>query len=128
MAWGKPAEQKQTEQAAREDEFRGQLEAWAVGQAMTAHQGGDRFFQIQLPVSELALHESGFSRDTNAVRHIPGAGSILGRIEMIGWALEHVGYVFVHTGSNTKDMVPMYTNTVTKGEVAGIYLFRRAAA
>lgn len=47
---------------------------------------------------------------------------------MIGWTLEHVGYVFIHTGSNTKDMVPAHTNTVTKGEVAGIYIFRRAAA
>jgi hypothetical protein len=95
---------------------------------MAARQNGDRLFQIQVPVSELAIHERGLARDANSVRPVPGAGGLLGRIEMIGWSLEHVGYVFVHTGSNTSDVVPSYTNTITKGEVAGIYLFRRAAA
>ncbi|HEX9088235.1 MAG TPA: hypothetical protein VF867_11970 [Arthrobacter sp.] len=69
---GAKSDQKQTEQAARQDELRGQIDAWAIGQATAAHQSGDRLFQIQLPVSELAMHEGGFGRDLNAIRPVPG--------------------------------------------------------
>lgn len=79
-------------------------------------------------VSELEIGERSIARETNATRHVPGAGGILGQIETIGWTLEHVGYVFVRTGSNGKDMGGASMFTVPKGEVAWIYLFRRAVA
>ncbi|HEX9227561.1 MAG TPA: hypothetical protein VF885_13035 [Arthrobacter sp.] len=129
MVRGNSVEQNQEERTAREDDFRRHLEAWAVGQATAAHQGGDLLFQIQLPVSKLVVDERQITSDADAIRHIPRSGEIIGRIETIGWTLEHVGYVSVQMGSSSMDVpVAARRYTANKGEVAGIYLFRRATA
>lgn len=97
-----------------------------VGRALAAFQNGDAFFQIQILVSELAGAASSFGSSTNRVRDRKPATDLLGRIEAEGWTLEHVGYVFIETGStSTNRVLATGQGTVTRGQVNGIYLFRR---
>jgi hypothetical protein len=117
MAWGKTEEQKRAEAESRaQEEFAGT----PLGQATAAFENNDRFFQIELKVSKPV-------RNKGVPTHRKGEAptDLLGQIESIGWRLAHVGYVFVETGSQISAVGPIH-NAVTKGEVLGIYLFRRA--
>jgi hypothetical protein len=59
------------------------------------------------------------------IRWTPQA-SVIGQIEECGWWLEHVGYVYVNTGSlSTNRFLRPGEGTVERGKVAVIYLFRR---
>jgi hypothetical protein len=79
----------------------------AVGQAEAARAAGHAFFQIPLEVSRLSS----------------GRPDLLGQIEEKGWHLEHVGYVFIETGSTSTNMSSVESAT-TEGVVTGVYLFR----
>src|ERR1700749_3521421 len=72
--------------------------ATPVGRAETAHQEGQIFFQLTVPISEVEGKASdwNFAQSTQTTRFT--ATDILGQIEEVGWHLEHVGYVFVETG------------------------------
>lgn len=137
MAWGKTEEQKQEEQAARKAlelkerkaKAAARYAASPVGRAAAAHQNGDGFFQLELEVSELNGFSSSFGSSDNSVRHSGGATDVLAQIEAKGWHLEHVGYVFIETGStSTNRVLSTGQGVVTRGNVTGMYLFRRVAA
>lgn len=102
-----------------------------VGQAETAYENGQGFFQLRVNISEIKGHASDsiwsvnqYSQSTRARHH--SATDVLGQIEETGWRLEHVGYVFVETGEVSRAKA-MSSGTVTRndGYVEGIYLFRR---
>lgn len=122
MAFGKTEEQKAAEAAAK---ARAQYEASPLGQAEAARQRGDAFFQVEIGVASLTGASSSFGASTNRVHRTGGRPDLLGQIEEMGWRLEHVGYVFIETGSTTSNRVlSTGQGTVTRGEVVGIYLFR----
>lgn len=152
MPWGKSEEQKQAEAAAKEREVaakqalrdREETERQAqeerrraewsrrsylktpLGQAEVATENGARFFQLTIAISELDGTPSSFGSSSNRIQSHAGAPDLLGQIEERGWRLEHVGYVFVETGStSTNRVLSTGQGTVTKGQVQGIYLFRR---
>lgn len=135
MAWGKAWEmQEQEARAANEERIRKLEEKRAseaytsgpVGQAQTAYANGDAFYQVEMEVSALVGSHSSFGSSENAKENFSSPGSTLGQIEAIGWRLEHVGYVFVETGStSTNRVLASGQGVVTKGHIAGIYLFRR---
>lgn len=136
MAWGKTEEQKQEEQAAKKaleleakkarEEAR--YAASPVGRAAAAYENGDGFFQLEIEVSQLNGLSSAFGSSNNSVRHKGGATDVLSQIEANGWRLEHVGYVFIETGStSTNRVLSTGQGVVTRGNVTGMYLFRRVA-
>jgi hypothetical protein len=147
MAWGKTEEEKQAERDAKARDAAAQQEALAqrqaaaqkaaedaafaaspVGIATAALAAGNEFLQIELEVSELTGPSSFFGSSSNQVRHTGTATDLLGRIEAVGWHLEHVGYVFIETGStSTNRVLGSGEGVVTRGNVTGIYLFRRVA-
>ena len=135
MAWGKAWEkQEQEAKAANEERIRKleekrALEAYRagpVGQAEVAYANGDAFFQVEMEVSALVGSHSSFGSSENLTTQHSSPGGTLGQIEALGWRLEHVGYVFVETGAtSTNRVLTTGQGIVTKGHIAGIYLFRR---
>ena len=112
--------------AAREAEQRAAFEASPIGRARAASRRGDRFFQAEIPVSELTGYASIFGSSDNEITPRGDQSDLLGRIEDEGWRLEHTGFVFVETGSTSTGRVLMSgEGTVTRGLVTGVYLFRR---
>jgi hypothetical protein len=144
--FGKPDEEKQAQRQAEElaeqrraaavakERAEREYAASPVGRAEAALARGDRFFQIQLPVSSLTGDRSWFGSSENAaVEHAAngartdGKPDVLTQIEDAGWHLEHAGYVFVETGATSSArMFSTGEGTVTEGSVQGIYLFRAA--
>lgn len=99
-----------------------------VGLAEAACKNGDQFFQVEMEVSSLAGSHSSFGSSENLLVQASSSAVALGQIEALGWRLEHAGYVFVETGStSTNRVLATGQGVVTKGHVAGIYLFRRTA-
>jgi hypothetical protein len=145
MAWGKSDEEKQTERDAKAQADQAALDvyhaqvaaqkqaeadaAFAVsplGRAIETHDSGAGFFQIEIEVSALTGPTSFFGSSSNQIEHRGIATDLLGQIEAVGWHLEHVGYVFIETGSTTTNRVLLSgEGMVTQGNVTGIYLFRR---
>lgn len=133
MGWGKSDEEKATLARARAVERAAQAEAKArvahlaspVGRAETAYESGSGFFQLEIDVASLAGPASSFGISSNKIKS--GARpDLLGQVEDVGWHLEHVGYVFIETGStSTNRVLSTGQGTVTRGVVRGIYLFRR---
>ncbi len=135
MAWGKSDEEKAAEAAAKEVQRAAQLAekqrqdylASPVGRAEVARQRGDAFFQLELDISKLGGPASSFGSSSAQLKRSGGHPDLLGQIEEAGWRLEHVGYIFVETGStSTNRVLSTGQGTVTKGIVQGIYLFRAA--
>ncbi len=147
MAWGKTDEEKQAEKDARARDAQAQQDAYAqqrraqqqaeadaafaaspVGRATAAFAAGSGFFQIEIEVSALTGPTSFFGSSSNQIEHTGIATDLLGQIEAVGWHLEHVGYVFIETGSTSTSRVLLSgEGMVTQGNVTGIYLFRRMA-
>jgi hypothetical protein len=129
MAWGKTEEQKAVEAQQQAIDAQRQAEAqwWAspVGLATAAKQRGDGFFHLEVEMSRLKGGASAFGSSQNKMRTIGGRPDFLGQIEQVGWRLEHVGYVFVETGStSTNRVISTGQGVVTRGVVQGMYLFR----
>lgn len=97
-----------------------------VEQARRAQHDGQGFLEVQLQVGYSqrdARYFGGGSEATDARTH-SHAGT-LSAIEAIGWKLEHVGYVFVVTGENSRgNFLVSGQNVAVSGETIGIYLFR----
>jgi hypothetical protein len=135
MAWGKTEEEKERERLEKEQQRATDAAAKAqaaydkspVGKAQAAFNSGARFFQIEIEVSSLAGYASTFGSSYNSVNHSGNASDVLGQIEEVGWHLEHAGWVFIETGAtSTNRVLSTGQGTVTKGNVTGVYLFRRA--
>ncbi len=118
-------EQRLAEQAEKE---RQEFLASPVGQARTAHEAGDKFFQFAAPITETkrtAMAVLGGSKDMK--KSETTHGDVLGEIEKEGWQLEDVGYVFEQTGSVSRDKFASSGQTASvSGNLVGVYLFRRA--
>lgn len=146
MAWGKTEEEKEQERLEKERQrasaeadrvqraaaeqaarAKAQFDSSPVGKATAAFESGARFFQIEIEVSSLSGLASSFGSSNNTISHRGGASDVLGQIEEVGWRLEHAGWVFIETGAtSTNRVLSTGQGTVTKGNVTGIYLFRRA--
>jgi hypothetical protein len=100
-----------------------------AGQAHAAREAGLKIFQISVPLSEttgytLAM-QGAYARSSEA-RDYAG---VIQSIEEQGWHLEHVGYVFRHTGSVSRDkFFSSGQQEAVTGQVIGIYLFRAVDA
>ncbi|MDQ2850263.1 MAG: hypothetical protein M3Y49_05935 [Actinomycetota bacterium] len=97
-----------------------------IGQAVAAKEERQGFFEIQLQVgfSQRDPMPFGATAVPKDVRTQSHAGT-LAAIEAIGWKLEHVGYVFVVTGENSRaNFLVSGQNVAVSGETVGIYLFR----
>jgi hypothetical protein len=146
MAFGKSPEEKAAEQAAKEQQAieaarqqaaaaqaKAQQDflAGPIGQATTAKQGKQGFFEVQLTVGSSQRVSSIFNSDptgSGSNRTATHAGT-LAAIESVGWHLEHVGYIFMITGESSSDRIlGTGQNTAVSGETVGIYLFRNTDA
>ena len=130
----KEAERAEGERAfAEQQEARRQARArqeWAaspLGQATTAMEAGQVFFEIQLEVGRAEGQAMWGTRDYASSEQITSSAELLGEIERLGWCLEHVGYVFRMTGqSSTERMFVSGEESAVSGVTLGIYLFRSA--
>lgn len=137
MAFGKTVEQKTVEhqekaarEAQREDERRrNAFLASPVGQATTAKEQGQGFFEIQLQVGSSQRDSTIFGSNNFAIsnKKTQTHAGTLAAIESVGWRLEHVGHVFIVTGESSRDkFMASGQQTAVSGETVGIYLFRNA--
>lgn len=125
MAWGKTEDEKRAEADARAVRA---YQASPVGKAEAAAKRGDRFFQVTIEASLIqGQSRSGFDFSSTTRHH--AAPDVLGQIEELGWRLEHVGYVFVQTGTESREKVfsSGERESVT-GRVEGLYLFRSVSS
>lgn len=102
------------------------------GRARAAMQAGQKLFQITLPVSTTEKAWFGdsamFGAPTATRTRESQPGGPLEGIEAEGWRLEHVGYVFQPTGTESRDRLLASGQVETiVGQVIGIYLFRAAS-
>ncbi|WP_310964127.1 DUF2510 domain-containing protein [Nocardioides terrisoli] len=104
-----------------------------VGQAEAAAQRGDRFFQVEIAHSTLSGYSSDFFLapgfdQAKTTRH-GAAPDLLGKIEAFGWRLEHATWLFIESGSSSREKVlSSGERTTVTGRVVGIYLFRAVDA
>jgi hypothetical protein len=135
LPFHKSAEEQAAEQAERERELaaaaaarqQAAFLASPIGQATTAKEQQQGFFEVQLTVGSSQRSTSVFdsagstSGSSTTVSH---AGTLAG-IEAVGWRLEHVGYVFIITGESSHQRVfGSGDNIAVNGQMVGIYLFR----
>jgi hypothetical protein len=121
------AEKQEERRAQAEQEAQAKYLASPIGQAETAYQAGQMFFQLTTNISKIEGKSSdwNYSQSTRTRRF--NATDTLGQIEEMGWHLEHVGYVFVETGEVARSKaLSSGSVTRTQGYVEGIYLFRRS--
>jgi hypothetical protein len=124
---------KAADKAAKEEEKqRRRFDASPAGKARAAYQNGDGWFEVELDLRDtgglLSHGGSGADLAPFGMRHKPRAGrmDVLSQIESEGWELAHVGYVFVETGSDTRDKwMASGQRAAVAGKIVGIYLFRR---
>jgi hypothetical protein len=117
----------QADDAKRAAKAEAQFRASPVGQATTAKDQGQGFFEIQLSVGSSQRDSTIWGGNNIAVskmRTRTHAGTIAA-IEGVGWHLEHVGYIFMITGESSRDkFLASGQQTAVSGETVGIYLFR----
>ncbi|MDX6284725.1 MAG: hypothetical protein QOG53_210 [Frankiales bacterium] len=113
------------EAAQKETAFR----ASPVGQAVTAREQAQGFFEIQLVVGESQRDSTLFGgNNTNWSKNkkVTHAG-LLSAIEAVGWRLEHVGYIYQVTSESSRDkFLASGQQIAVSGRTIGIYLFRAA--
>jgi hypothetical protein len=141
MAFGKTSEEKAAERAAAE-QARAQADAAAaaakqqaaflaspVGQATSAYEQNQGFFEIQLVVGSSQRDNKLWGDSAPGRLQVQTHAGTLAAIEAIGWKLEHAGYIFMITGESSRDRI-MATGerTTVSGQTVGIYLFRRVDA
>jgi hypothetical protein len=120
----KNAEEREAERRAREAErARAEFMATPVGAATVAMEKGQTFFEVQLEVGG-HTGSAGFG-SADGRRHAYSSAAILGRIEKLGWRLEHASYFFMVTGeTSSKHMLVSGDETAISGVTIGVYLFR----
>jgi len=99
-----------------------------VVRAQAAKGRGDRFFETTMPVSQISGGARwGTTRTQTETGDYYKQPDALGAIESVGWKLEHVGYVFLETGTiSTRRVLLTGEKTATTGVLTGIYLFRNS--
>jgi len=93
----------------------------------SAREAGANIFQIDLSVSKTSGW-SNFSFGTFVSSSATNsAAGLIEAIELEGWRLDHVGYVYRVTGSvSTGKVLGSGEREVSSGEIVGIYIFRAA--
>jgi hypothetical protein len=82
---------------------------------------------VEIPHSTLSGFSSDFLgyADTSRTKQHAGAPDLLGKIEELGWRLEHATWLFIETGSSSREkLLSGGGRTTVTGRVVGIYLFR----
>ena len=77
--------------------------------------------------SPLGQAEAAISRGDAFLEVWEASAEELGRIEDLGWRLEHVSHVFIQTGSSKSVYSGGDSSTSIDGYVCGVYLFRAGA-
>lgn len=137
MAFGRTQEQKAAETRARAqleeaDRVKDEQDAfWAspIGQAVTAKQQEQGFFEVQLKVGTSQRDSTVWGGNDLAPAEVStqSHAGLLAAIEGVGWRLEHVGHVFVVPGQSSHDTFMLTgQQTAVSGETMGIYLFRNS--
>ena len=123
-----PEERAAKEKAKAEAERKKSEAAFAAspaGQARLAKRSGMKIFQIDLPLSKTkasTVAMIGAFADSTATLD---CSRVIQSIEDEGWRLEHVGYVYRITGSESRDkFLASGQQEAVSGEIIGIYLFR----
>lgn len=127
-----PEERAEKEKKQLAEELRRADAAFAMspaGQARAAKAAGMKIFQIDVPLSKtksIVIAMTGAFTDKSATKDY---SSTIQSIEDEGWRLEHVGYIYRITGSESRDkFMASGQQEAISGEVVGIYLFRATAA
>lgn len=117
-------ERKQRAREAAEQQQAAQFSNTPAGLARAARAAGAHIFQIALPLSTTTasvLAMVGAFANTSTGQH----ASVLDSIEAQGWKIEHVGYVYRVTGSESRDkFLASGQQEAYSGELVGVYLFR----
>ncbi len=114
------------EAAQAEAEFR----ATPVGQARTARENGDRWFQIEMVASntDRGVLTTMLANVNTRNKPVTGHGTVLTAIEDEGWELMHAGFIFREVGQVSRDKFLSSGQQVgTIGETIGYYLFKLVA-
>lgn len=126
--------QQAQQEAARRDAAQHERarQAWLaspVGQATTAKEAGQAFFEVQMEVGRNEREAMWGMRDYTSSEQTTSSAGVLGEIEKLGWRLEHVGHVFKMTGQSSSERVFLSgEQTSVSGVTVGIYLFRNTGA
>jgi hypothetical protein len=139
MAFGKSSEEKEAERAAAAAaqaqadaakaaaQQRAAFLASPVGQATTAYEQNQGFFEIQLIVGSSQRDNTLWGDPAQSQLKVHTHAGTLAAIEAIGWRLEHAGYIFMITGESSRDRIlASGERTAVSGQTVGIYLFRRS--
>ena len=115
--------QRRQEEEKRKKEA--EFAASPAGQARAAKAAGMKIFQIDVPLSktkgQTVAMVGAFADSTKTVDY----SSSIQAIEEEGWRLEHVGYVYRITGSESRDkFLASGQQEAVSGEIVGIYIFR----
>lgn len=95
------------------------------GQAKIARDKGASIFQIALPLSKTTANVMPMIGAFTQGREVKVHTTVLDSIEAQGWRLEHAGYVFRITGSESRDkFLSSGQQEAVAGEIVGIYIFR----
>ncbi|MGN6280736.1 hypothetical protein [Frateuria sp.] len=119
-------ERRRAEEAARLAEA--EFAASPAGQARFAKAAGMKIFQIDVPLSktkgQTVAMVGAFAHSSKTVNY----ANIIQSIEDEGWRLDHVGYVYRVTGSESRDkFMASGQQEAVSGEIIGIYIFRATA-
>ena len=123
-----PEEKAEKERKKSEEENRKKEAAFAkapAGQARAAKKAGMKIFQIDIPLSKTKASTvamvGAFANSTK----IEDYSDTIQAIEDEGWHLEHVGYIYRITGSESRDkFLASGQQEAVNGEIVGIYIFR----
>lgn len=126
-----PEEKAEKERRRAEEEARLAEAAFAAspaGQARAAKAAGMKIFQIDMPLSktkgQTVAMVGAFAHSSKTIDYAHTIQSI----EEEGWRLDHVGYVYRVTGSESRDkFMASGQQEAVSGEIVGIYIFRAIA-
>ena len=96
-----------------------------AGQARAAKKAGMKLFQIDIPLSKTIASTFAMVGAFADSTKIEDYSDTIQAIEDEGWHLEHVGYIYRITGSESRDkFLASGQQEAVSGEIVGIYIFR----
>ena len=123
-----PEEKAEKERKKLEEENRKKEAAFAkspAGQARAAKKAGMKLFQIDIPLSKTIASTFAMVGAFADSTKIEDYSDTIQAIEDEGWHLEHVGYIYRITGSESRDkFLASGQQEAVSGEIVGIYIFR----
>ena len=100
-----------------------------AGQARAAKASGTTIFQIDLPLSITKATVIPWGDAYGQSSKTENYSATIEAIEKEGWKLDHAGYVYRVTGSESREKVlGSGQREAVSGEIIGIYIFRSAPA